>query len=380
MAVWLANQGHSVHVVTAPPYYPEWKIWQGYSGWQYQKESIEGVMVYRCPIWVPKQPTGLKRLIHLATFALSSAPVILSHIFWRADVVWVVTPAFFTVPTALLTAKLSGAKSWVHIQDFEIDAAFDLGIIKGKYLKSVVSGMESWILKQFDIVSTISNRMMERLISKGISSEKSVLFPNWANITTKVQEIIPTGIRDELKIPHNAIIALYSGNMGAKQGLEILASVAEALANHNNLYFVFCGNGVGRTQLDELCAGLGNVRLMDLQPLDKYADLMSTADVHLLPQRADAADLVLPSKLTAMLASGKPVIATALSGTEIAHVIKECGVIVPPENPMLFADALISLVDNTELRATMGKAARIYAETYLDKEGVLAAFESSLKK
>ena len=61
--------------------------------------------------------------------------------------------------------------------------------------------------------------------------------------------------------------------------------------------------------------------LLPLQPADRLNELLNLADIHLLPQRADAADLVMPSKLTGMMASGRAVLATASPGTQLATVI-----------------------------------------------------------
>ncbi len=147
-----------------------------------------------------------------------------------------------------------------------------------------------------------------------------------------------------------------------------------------NLRFVFCGNGAGRADLEARCAGLPNVTFLDLQPLERLGDLLTCADIHLLPQRADAADLVMPSKLTGMLASGRPVVVTAHPGTEVARVVEGCGRVVPPEQADVFADAIAALADDAEQRARFGAAARRYAEENLDKDAVLRRFEAELLK
>ncbi len=144
--------------------------------------------------------------------------------------------------------------------------------------------------------------------------------------------------------------------------------------------FVFCGNGAGRADLEARCAGLPNVTFLDLQPLERLGDLLTCADIHLLPQRADAADLVMPSKLTGMLASGRPVVVTAHPGTEVARVVEGCGRVVPPEQADVFADAIAALADDAEQRARFGAAARRYAEENLDKDAVLRRFEAELLK
>lgn len=380
MAEWLSQQGHEVCVVTAPPYYPEWKVSNEYSSLFYRHEIINGMNVWRCPLWVPSRPTGLKRILHLASFALSSFPVMLSHIFWKPNIILVVEPPLFCAPTTLLTALLCSARSWLHVQDFEVDAAFDLGILTSPWLRRFVLKFEAWLMNRFDRVSTISEQMMLQLSNKGVSSQTQVLFPNWVNIDHIYPLEIPSAYREDLEIPKSNIVCLYSGNMGEKQGLEIIIEAAQRLHEHKNISFVMCGHGAAYARLVKLAEGLNNIHWLPLQPLDKLNDLLNMADVHLLPQKADAADLVLPSKLTGMLASGKPVLATALDGTQIAKVLESTGVVVPPENVDAFVEAILDLSENTQQRMDLRSNARAYAVANLSHEAVLGQFEKELKK
>ena len=185
-------------------------------------------------------------------------------------------------------------------------------------------------------------------------------------------------MRRNKSVPSGRLLALYSGNMGGKQGLDILADAARLLVDDDRLFFVFCGIGAGRADLERLCTGFPNVRFVDLQPLERLGELLTFADIHLLPQRADATDLVMPSKLTGMLASGRPVVVTAHAGTEVARVVEGCGLVVEPERPEVFANAIAALAADSELRARFGMAARCYAESNLDKEAVLRKFEAML--
>ena len=130
MMEWLAERGHEVRVVTTPPYYPAWKVNSNYNSWKYQKEiSPAGVRIYRCPVWVPLRPNSIHRMIHLGSFATSSLPIMLASILWRPHLVLAVEPALFGAPSAVLTALLAGSASWLHIQDFELDAAFGLNLL-----------------------------------------------------------------------------------------------------------------------------------------------------------------------------------------------------------------------------------------------------------
>lgn len=382
MAQWFAEQGHEVRVITAPPYYPAWKVSEGYQN-AYVTEQSNGVTVYRTPLWVPAQPNGVKRLVHLASFTLSSLPTLFKQWFWKPDVVWTVEPALMCAPAAVAFAKLNGAKSWLHVQDYEVNAAFDMGLIKAKWLRGFVEACERWLMRCFDRVSSISGQMLKLARAKGMDEKKVISFPNWVDISAiqPLKDVSP--YRKELKIGDDKIVALYSGNMGGKQGLEILAEVARIVAEqkNENIQFVFCGNGAGRADLEQACAGLRNVMFLDLQPFERLGELLGLADIHLLPQRADAADLVMPSKLTGMLASGKSVIATAEADTELGYVIThdaQCGLIVEPENAQSFANAILELSINSEQRRQLGINGRKYAEEKFSKEKILKKFEMDL--
>ena len=132
LASWLAARGHDVHVITAPPYFPGWRVSASYQN-RYCLQHLDGVIVRRCPLWIPRRPSGLTRLLHLASFALSSLAPLLAQLRRRPHVVFVVAPAFFCAPGALLLGRLCGRRTitWLHIQDFELDAAFELGLLSG---------------------------------------------------------------------------------------------------------------------------------------------------------------------------------------------------------------------------------------------------------
>ncbi len=377
MAQWLAEQGHEIRVITAPPFYPEWRIGDGYSGGLYHRENDHGMKVFRCPIWVPRQPSGLKRLLHLLSFALSSVPCLFVQGLWRPDVVWVVEPTFFSFPAALLMARLSGAKSWAHVQDLEIDAAFDLGILSPGPRRWVLI-VEKFLMRRFDRVSTISGNMLARLRAKGVDASRSVLFPNWIDTNTIYPLAHPSPFRAELGIPDDKIVALYSGSMAAKQGFEILVEAIPCLSDHPELHFVLCGQGPSRAMLLKKFGSAANIHLLPLQPLDRLNDLLNLADLHLLPQRPDMADLVMPAKLLGMFASGRPVIATAQSGTQLAQAVNGRGIVVPPNDPAGVVSAVERLAGNPVLRRDLGANARRFAEADMNSASILPSFERDL--
>lgn len=381
MAEWLVGQGHDVCVVTAPPYYPEWKVGSGYSSSRYRKEVIKGVRVYRCPIYVPATPSGMKRIVHLASFALSSLPVMLKQMFWKPGMIMVVEPPLFCAPTAWLTARLSGASCWLHIQDFEVDAAFDLGIIPFRWMKRLVGTIESWLMRCFDVVSTISNSMLKRLHDKGIN--KPFLFPNWADLShIKFDEVGGGNFRQGLGLNDGQCLCLYSGNIAVKQGLEVLLDVAVRLPN---CQFVICGDGANRQvlQVEAEELALNNLLFLPLQALDKLAAMLSAADIHLVIQKKGAADLVMPSKLTNIFAVGGLALVTAESESELGQLADDqygCVYRCDSESASALVESIVELNGNKPLSDSIRDKAKVYAEKNIDKTQVLHQFERQLKE
>jgi colanic acid biosynthesis glycosyl transferase WcaI len=255
-----------------------------------------------------------------------------------------------------------------------------MGLLKGKKLQGLVRGMERWLLRRFDVVSSISGSMVERLRHKGVLPEKAYFFPNWVDIGHVAPLTTPSPYRAELGIAPEAVVALFSGTLGNKQGLMLIPEAARRLAARPEIVFVVCGDGVMKPALETACAGLANVRLLPLQPAERLPELLGLADIHLLTQSPGAEDLVLPSKLSGMLASGRPVVATCREGTEIAEVVADCGLIVPPEDAAAFAAAVAELAAAPQRRAAMGQAARQQAEQRMSVAGVMSALNAHLQR
>jgi colanic acid biosynthesis glycosyl transferase WcaI len=371
MAAWLSARGHDVRAVAAPPYYPSWRVASDYRWPLYRRENWNGVDVWRAPLWVPAAPSGVTRVLHLLSFAIMSFPVMLRQVFWGPDLVITVAPALVCAPAALLTARLCGAPAWLHIQDFEVDVAFQMGLLKGNLFQRLILGMERSLLRRFHTVSTISGRMVERLLQKGVAQTRIRYFPNWVDISRFRPTSTSGTYRARLGIAADAVVVLFSGTLGGKQGLTAIPAAAKLLAARKDILFVICGDGMMKPELEAATADLPNVRLFPLQPAERLGELLCMADMHLLPQNLSAADLVLPSKLSGMLASGRPVIATCLAGTELEAVVSQCGIVVPPEDDAELAAAVCRLTDDVATRLELGRLARLYAEANFERDEIL---------
>jgi colanic acid biosynthesis glycosyl transferase WcaI len=381
MAAWLARQGHDVTVVTAPPYYPRWVVDPQYRHRAWRRETWHGCAIIRCPIYVPRHVTGLRRILHLSSFALSCLPAAFRRsVSRKPDLVTAIAPTLLSAPIALAAGRLASAKTWLHVQDLEIEAAFDLGILKGRRTADAVLGAERKLLKRFDLVSSITPKMLAAIERKGVGPDRRMLLPNWVDLDRIFPLAAPPRLRRELGLPEDRCIALYSGSMGLKHGLETVVAAARKLADSpGSPIFVLAGDGPARRPLQEAAVGLSTVRFLPLQAEDQFNEFLNMADIHLLPQRADAADLVMPSKLGAMLASGRPVVATVRDGTQIATTLAAGGIVVPPGDAERLAIEIKGLSEQPERRLAMGRAAR-HAAAQFEREAVLRQMEERLMR
>jgi len=144
--------------------------------------------------------------------------------------------------------------------------------------------------------------------------------------------------------------------------------------------WLLAGEGPTKAELVMATQGLPNVRHLPLQPMERLNDWLNAADIHLLPQKAEAADLVLPSKLLGILASGRPVVASSPAGSELAGLAEQAGACVPPGDATSFAAALRQLISSPQCRSDAGRQARLLVEQRFGKDAVLQRFEQQLLK
>jgi colanic acid biosynthesis glycosyl transferase WcaI len=222
--------------------------------------------------------------------------------------------------------------------------------------------------------------MKARLVHKGVLDDHCTVFLNWVDGRAIFPLSGANPLRRELQIPDTKVVVLYSGNMGMKQGLETLLEAIRMLRGDESLQFVLCGEGASRKLLREKFADLRSVIWLPLQPVERLNELLNMADIHLLLQLADMSDVVMPSKLTGMLASGRPVIATTPEGTQVAKIVSRCGIVVAPGNAAILVHAIRELSADPKKRECFGKAARNYAVENLDSTSILESFESELIK
>ncbi|WP_345955136.1 WcaI family glycosyltransferase [Mucilaginibacter sp. PAMB04168] len=381
MIEWLAKNGYDCTVITTFPYYPQWKVQAPYSNRWYKKEIIDypdsdaKVTVYRCPSYIPTRPTGKRRMVQDISFWFFKSWVIFKLLLSskKFDLIITVAPPFHLAYLGLMVKNYSGGKLLYHIQDMQIEAAQDLGMLSSNKLLDKLYEIEYNLLSKVDYISTISEGMVDKVKAK--VDKDVLLFPNWADTSY----FFPISEKDKIKLKWgyqpNDLIVLYSGAIGEKQGLENVIFAAEILKQETQVKFIICGSGPYKERLIEIARekGLSNINFVPVQGKESFNEFLNLADVHLVLQKANASDLVMPSKLTTILAVGGTCIVTCLAGSSLYNIVNkyDLGYIIEPENFEILADKVLQLRYNKEETIRKCNNARQYALKYLNIDNVM---------
>lgn len=363
---FVQREGHDVEMVTTFAYYPEWRKRGEDRGKLYRTDHLNGVPVHRCWHFVPERATALKRIVHEATFALSSTIRIL--LLRKPDVYVVVSPPLILGMTAWFVSRLKRAPFIFHVKDLQPDAAVGLGMLRESSFTRALYWLEAFAYKKATRVCSLSEEVIEAFRRKGVPEEKLILYPD-SVVIPEESEIPAAGqFRRAHGFGTDDFLAVYSGNLGVKQGLDILLDAAELLRPHRNIRIVICGDGAARGALE---AGmrqrkLENVSMLPLQSDAAYQELLVDADVSFITQQAGSGNAFFPSKLLMTAAHFCPVVTVADDESALARAVQAggFGVNVPPGRPRELAEILSGLAQDRAKLSEWGRAGRGYVEKF----------------
>ncbi len=371
LAEFLNENGYNVSVITGFPYYPQWEIREDYRDKpDYLVEDFKGIKIFRYRQFTPKNPSFLKRVKHIVSFTYGSLKNIKK--IKESDLIIAIVPFTSDIWLAHKLAGKTKAKVWVHIQDFEFDAAFESGIIKNKIIKKTMSGIlnfvERRLLNKADIVSTISFSMIEKAKKK--TKSELFYFPNWI----EDDFINPENTGWHRYLEKGKFNILYSGNIGAKQDWDRFLEFVDFFEKKEEINIVVVGDGAKKDWLVSKIKNKKNVKYFPPVPYEELPDLLCSADLHILFQKESVIDTVMPSKLLGMMASAKPSLIVGNSKSEVAKIIKESRGGEFLEHPEMeeIENFLNKLISNRKLLKDYGKNAREYIVKNFSKEKVLS--------
>ena len=376
-AEYLAAAGHEVEVCTTFPYYPEWKVTAQYAGKFAATEERNGVRIIRSYAYIPTRVTSLKRVLHEASFIATSLLRALGR--KRPDVLLVVSPPLGLAVSAILLGWLWRIPYVFDVEDLQPDSAADLGMLPPLVLK-LMYRVEAAAYRYAALVSTITDGMRERILKKGVPPEKVTLFE--ARLDSSLLDLAPeegTAFRQRYDLGDKFLVT-HSGNMGVKQGLDVIVDAAVLGRADGSTQFLLVGSGVDRERIQNRVADLGleNVRFFPLLDEADFRGLLAATNICLVTQQKAASDIFFPSKMVTYLAAGRPLIASVDSGSQAARVTRESGAgrTVVPEDPGALLRAVHEM--RTEDLRAYGAKARDYAISKWAPARVLGYLEQTL--
>jgi colanic acid biosynthesis glycosyl transferase WcaI len=375
----LVANGHRVSVVTAFPYYPEWRIREGYRGRLRMTETINGVSVRRVRHYVPRRPRDLvERLLHDLSFSLHA--LIAACAVRNVDAIYCSSPPPFTPTVSWLHARLRGVPYGVSVTDLASDAALSTGIMSNGLLARLARALEKFNYTQASGVSVLCDGFKQSLIGLGVPAERVSVVPSWADTDHVTPLERNNAFRRAQKYAPDDFLLIHAGNIGLKQNLETVVEAAALSArDHADLKWLMVGDGEDRERLERVTRErhLTNLRFVGLLPKDDLPAALASANALVLTQRAAVTDSVIPSKLLTYLASGRPIIAAVNSASETAIRLTHSGggVVVTPERPRALLEAALELRRLGGDADTLGLTGRRYVEAHYSKPSVLKQYD-----
>lgn len=375
---FLLRHGHEIEMVTTFSYYPAWRKRAEDRRLPYRTDRINGVPVHRCWHFVPQRLSAWKRIVHEASFVLTSTMRIL--LLRRPDVYVVVSPPLLLGAAGWLVATLKWAPFIFHVQDLQPDAAVGLGMLRTGLFTRALYWLEAFAYKHATRVSGISEGIVDAFRGKGVPDRKLILFPN--AVVLPGDKDIP--VRGKFRAKHHftagEFLAVYAGNLGVKQGLEILLDVADLLRAEKQIRIVIAGDGAAREKIEKEIRDRNNMSMLPLQYGIDYKEFLVDADVSLISQQSGSGNAFFPSKLLVTLAYSCPVVTVADEESALARAVANgrCGKNVLPADPKQLANCLRDLSKDRERLRQWGANGRAYVEQF-EQRRVLDKFLGQLK-
>lgn len=249
-----------------------------------------------------------------------------------------------------------------------------------------------WSLSRARLLTGCSPELVDRVVALGFPAERSRVIPYGVDVEkfSPVAEAVAAGDtaagdraaawRRRLGVPAGAPLVFGLGRMATKKGFHVLFdALPRLLVEAPEAHWVLAGGGDRLEEFRRRAAEIPGGERMHLPGLvdrDTLPDLFRAADLFVLPAVHDAAGNVdgLPNVILEAMASGLPVVASAISGIPLAVEEGVTGHLVPEKAPEPLADALLALLANPSQRQALGAAGRVKAVRELTWDAVAGRY------
>jgi glycosyltransferase involved in cell wall biosynthesis len=366
---WVAD-GHQVTVLTGFPNHPTGRIPPEYRGKVFQKETVDGITVWRS--WLYATPyVGFKgRVFCFVSFMISAIITALLHRA-RYDVVVATSPQFFVAIAGYVISLFKRKPFVFEVRDMWPEGIVLMGLLKkDSTITRILERIELFLYRKATCIISVTRGFKERIASRGIDAGKIHVVRNGADLS-RFRPAPPDETVREAHGLTGKFAACYMGNHGRSQGVKTILQAAEILKDRDDIRFLLIGEGEEKPDLVRWAEEreLSNVAFVGAQPKESMPGLLAASNACFVPLRKlDIFKQTIPSKVFEIMASGRPVL-LGVEG-EVREIVEEAGggIAVEPENPAELAEAVSRLAGDPDLARRMGQDGRAYVEREFDRK------------
>jgi len=339
----LHEVGHSVEVLTGFPNYPGGKMYPGYrQNWR-TRQTMDGIVVTRVPLYPSHDRSAIKRILNYLSFAVTSC---LYGIFLtrKADVIYVYHPPMTVGLSAALISFFRRSPFVYDVQDLWPDTLRSTGMVQNQLVLRSVGLLCRWIYRRARHIVVLSPGFRDALIQRGVDEKAITVIHNWCD-EAAVQA--PDKCPLDLAFMDGRFNVVFAGNMGKAQALGAVIEAARLVASlDSQIQFVFVGGGLEVDDLKKMSAStnLTNVRFLPPVPMKQVGQILSRASALLVHLKDDPLfPITIPSKTQAYLAAGKPILMGVRGNAADLVQAAGAGVFVEPENSASIANGVLQI-------------------------------------
>jgi colanic acid biosynthesis glycosyl transferase WcaI len=378
---YLAGRGHGVTICTGFPYYPQWRKPREWRGRLWAHERRNGVNILRSWLYVPHRVTSALRILHEGSFVASALARAVGT--RRPDLFMVISPPLALGLAAAFLSRIWSAPYIFHVEDLQPDAAADLAMLGNGSFMKLLYWIERFAYRRAALVSTLNEAMRTRIVDKGIPERKVVVFSHWSDPSLFRIPIAGGGAEFRRAFGlEGRFLVVHSGNMGVKQGLDVILGAAARSTGDPEITYLLVGDGAARQGLQDRASaqGLSNIRFLPVQPQQMFFDLLAAADLTLVTEQCTATNIAFPSKMETLMSAGRPILASLNAGGEAARVVTHSGAgeVVAAGDSSQLHGAILRLKSDPDRRRLMGERGRAYAGRHWDADRILPETEAAL--
>lgn len=383
----LQRLGHSVRVVTTAPHYnrdetsEKRQPLRPYWGRVVQQSDFHGIPVLHT--WMPRKGRSVAgRLLAWIGFHILSTIVALT-VRPVPDVLLVPSPPLTIGVSAWIVALLRRSQFIYIVQEIYPDIAVKLGALRNRTVIRVLEAVERFVYRRASAVTVIAPGMRARLLEKGVPAAKAFMVPNFVD----VDDLHPGPKVNPFSIEHGVahkFVVMYAGNLGPAQGLDTFVDAAALLRDAPEIHCMLIGGGTSEAALRDRVARLRltNCTLVPHQPYSRVPDIYAASDLCLIAQAAEIGSDAIPSKVYRIMACGRPAIACADPGGDLAQLIKDAhaGIVVPPGRPEALAAAIRDAARDPLRWRAVGEHARCFVAERYSRSAIVGEYHALIEQ